>query len=100
MNHNLVSANRLQGMSAQEAFDHLGTKLDAICARFDQAVAELLRLEVGACDQVRNYIEGIKNCIIANVHWSFRTERYFGSARQEVKRTGHIDVLRRPGYLD
>jgi hypothetical protein len=86
-------------MDAQEAFDYLGSKLEKIYHRFDQAVAELPRWGNRLDDEIQTYVQGIQNCVKANLHWSFRTERYFGKSKDEVKETGLVDVLKIPPYL-
>jgi hypothetical protein len=37
VNHNLISSRRLNGMRAQEAYDHLGSMLEGIYQRFDES---------------------------------------------------------------
>jgi hypothetical protein len=49
--------------------------------------------------EVIRYVEGIKNCVKANLHWGFRTDRYFGHNREYVKKTGRLDILKMPTYL-
>lgn len=99
VNHNLISSCRLHGMDAQKASDHLGFMLEEIYERFDQVV-EQLPLWGGRVDvEVRRYVEGIKNCVNANLHWSFRTDRYFGAKKCESQRTGRLEVLKSPPYL-
>ncbi|KXT15230.1 hypothetical protein AC579_1369 [Pseudocercospora musae] len=93
--HNMVATCRLNGMSAQEAYDHTGAMIDARLDRLDQCIAELPYVD----DQVATYVQGMKNVLIANVHWSFRGQRYFGSRNAEVRRTRVIDVLADPEYL-
>ncbi len=48
--------------------------------------------------QVHRYIKGIQDVALANANWSFRTERYFGKNRKEIRKTrvladGKIDWL-------
>lgn len=87
-------------MSAQQAVDHMGAKLDQIYMRFDDAILELPSWEERVDQEVKRYIEGVKNCVRANLYWSFRTERYFGRMRKEVERTGKVDVLKHPSFLN
>ena len=97
--HNLISAKRAEGMQAQEAFNDLGAMLENIYTRFDSAIAEL-PFWGGAVDgQVQKYIEGVKLCVKANLDWSFRTGRYFGPKKDEVRMAGRLDVLTVPPYL-
>ena len=97
--HNLISAGRLHGLGAQEVFDDCGSRLDKIYARFDEAVSELPSFGKAVDSELRRYVEGIKGIIKANLHWSFRTRRYFGLDGEVVKKTGKMDIQRTPSYL-
>ena len=99
VNHNLISSYRLQGFGPQEAYDQLGSMLESIYNRFDMAVKELPCWGEHVDVEVERYVEGIKNCVKANLHWSFRTDRYFGSRKDDVKEQGRLEVLKKPSYL-
>ncbi|KAG4419573.1 hypothetical protein IFR04_007275 [Cadophora malorum] len=52
--------------------------------------------------EVQRYIQGIQDVVLANVNWSFRTERYFGKKCHQVRETrvldsGSVDWL--PGVM-
>lgn len=99
VNHNLISSYRLQGFGPQEAYDQLGDMLEKIYQRFDNAIKELPIWGESVDTEVGRYVDGIKNCVKANLHWSFRTDRYFGSKKDEVQRQGKLEVLKEPPYL-
>ena len=90
-------------MSAQEAFDHLGSMLEKLYTRFDAAIAELPSWVEAVDVEVGKYVEGVKSgvksCVKANLGWSFHTDRYFGETKDEVKWAGKVDVLAEPLYL-
>lgn len=92
----MVATCRLNGMSAQEAYDHTGLMIDSRLERLDECVAALPYVDA----QVATYVQGMKNVLVSNVHWSFRGQRYFGSRNEEVKKTRVIDVLAEPEYLN
>ena len=73
--------------------------LEKIYNRFDTAVKELPCWGEDVDGEIERYVEGIKNCVKANLHWSFRTDRYFGSKKHEVKEQGRLAVLKEPPYL-
>lgn len=99
VNHNLISSYRLQGMDPQEAYDQLGKMLEKIYTRFDEAVTALPDWGEEVNAEVERYVDGIKNCVKANLHWSFRTDRYFGSKKEEIKKNGKLEVMKEPPYL-
>ena len=86
-------------MSAQEAFDHLGSVLEKLYTRFDAAIAERSSWDEAVDVEVGKYVEGVKSCVKANLGRSFHTDRYFGETKDEVKRAGKVDVLAKPLYL-
>lgn len=94
--HNMVATLRLQNYSAQAAFDHIVMLLDDLHREFEETVAELPEGE-----DVQRYVKVCKDVPIGNLYWSFRTSRYFGplERREEVRRTGLLDVAEMPGYL-
>lgn len=96
----MVAACRYQGMSAQEAFDHLDSMLHDCYADFEDAASRLPSWGPAVDQEVRRYVEGLKNCVRSNLSFSFRSHRYFGDRRDAVKASGKIDVLERPAYLD
>ena len=86
-------------MSAQQAFDGLGTMLDERYRAFDAAIARLPSWGEAIDNDVQAYVEGVRNVVRANLNWSFRTERYFGKRKDEVKSTCLISVLQEPQYI-
>jgi hypothetical protein len=45
------------------------------------------------------YIEGVRNAVQANLYWSLRSDRFFGAAAEEVKKSRRVKVIVRPKYL-
>jgi hypothetical protein len=86
-------------MSAQEAFDHLGSLLQARLERFEELADSLPHWDKPTAAAVDEYVEGVRNSVRANLYWSLRTDRYFGAATEEVKRTRKVDVMVHPNYL-
>ncbi|RFU80025.1 terpene synthase [Trichoderma arundinaceum] len=83
--HNMVTVCRLGGMSAQKAFNTVGRLLQSRYRRWDEAEASVPSWGKETDLQVRKYIEGIKSVVKANLHWSFRSERYLGSDPGRVR---------------
>lgn len=98
--HNLVTSFRLQGKSAQEAFDAVGDMLQSRYARWEFATTNLPSWGGPIDSHVRTYVQGVQNVVIGNLWWSFESGRYFGEHGQEIKRTGKMDVMEFPDYLN
>ncbi|KAI1393511.1 terpene synthase metal binding domain-containing protein [Hypoxylon trugodes] len=96
---NMVAVCRMNGLSAQEAFDEIASMVDMRFLLWDDAVKSLPSWGENIDGQVRQYIQGIQNIVQANLSWSFRTGRYFGPKADEVRKSREIDVLMQPSFL-
>ena len=76
-----------KGFNLQEAADHAGVLFGDLMNRF---IAERKKLPSWGPDLDRDinlYVDEIGHWVVGNLHWSFETPRYFGSALEDVKRT-------------
>ncbi|GLA72902.1 terpene cyclase [Aspergillus tubingensis] len=90
-NSNLIKIYLRDGFSVQAAFDEAG-KLLATCYRdWYLALADLPSWGEDVDAQVQTYIEGLQNVVLANIHWSFRAERYWKS-NAEIQKDRTIEV--------
>ncbi|KAI1811307.1 terpene synthase metal binding domain-containing protein [Poronia punctata] len=97
---NMVAVCRMNGSSAQEAFDEIAAMVDSRFALWEEAVRSLPSWGGSVDRQVRLYIQGIQNIVQANLSWSFRSGRYFGSKGDQVLNLRKIDVLMNPSFLE
>ncbi|KAF7588364.1 hypothetical protein BBP40_005793 [Aspergillus hancockii] len=98
--HNMVAICRRAGMPAQMAFDHIG---DMLLSRYHDwylALAELPSWGGGVDSEIQQYIRGVQNIVRANLHWSFRSGRYFGEKNEEVRKTGMVTVQRQSAGIE
>ncbi|KAM4058735.1 terpene synthase metal binding domain-containing protein [Hirsutella rhossiliensis] len=98
MPHNMVARCRINGLSAQQAFEMVGTMLDGRIARWDESLSRLPSWGSQVDPQVEEYIEAIRNLVRANLRYSFRGERYFGKEAAEVQKTRQLVVCAYPPY--
>ncbi|KAK0105580.1 hypothetical protein ONS95_004112 [Cadophora gregata] len=96
--HNIIHLFRHHGLSEQDAYDRAQGMLRERYREWYLALADLPVWGEGIDKQVHRYIKGIQDVASANAHWSFRTERYFGKDRHEIRRTrvlveGQVDWL-------
>ncbi|XRM46059.1 hypothetical protein ABZX51_009116 [Aspergillus tubingensis] len=90
-NSNLIKIYLRDGFSVQAAFDE-AAKLLATCYRdWYLALADLPSWGEDVDAQVQTYIEGLQNVVLANIHWSFRAERYWKS-NAEIQKDRTIEV--------
>lgn len=87
------------GMSLQDAVDKVGEfcrmTIDKFCMDKDRVPsfgdAKLDR-------DVATYVKGLQDWIVGSLHWSFMTERYFGTNGAEVKVHRNVTLLRRKSH--
>ncbi|KAK2002105.1 terpene synthase metal binding domain-containing protein [Colletotrichum falcatum] len=96
---NMVAACRMNGKSAQEAFDMVGSLLEESYQEWDEVMSRLPDWDVEVEGQVERYIRGIQDVVQANISWSFHSKRYLGADGPRVRKTWRIDVLANPPYL-
>ncbi|RLL97391.1 hypothetical protein CFD26_105000 [Aspergillus turcosus] len=90
--HNVVAICRHSGMPAQMAFNHIGNMLVARYKDWYLALAELPSWGEHVDAQVQQYIRGVQNVVMANLNWSFRSGRYFGDAKDIVRKSMIVTV--------
>lgn len=95
--HNLIPIFMAHyGMDVQEAFNKVGE----LCSETMHTFAENLKLVPSFGDEqldkdVQLYIRGLQDWISGSLHWSFKTERYFGKHGERVKRTRTIKLMKK-----
>ncbi|KAI4215131.1 MAG: hypothetical protein LQ351_002446 [Letrouitia transgressa] len=95
VNHNLVAICRMNGMPAQQAFDHVNTLLRGCYRDWYFALADLPQWGEEIDNQVQKYIQGVQDVVLANLSWSFKSQRYLGKTHDVVRQTRQITVLPR-----
>ncbi|CAF9908645.1 MAG: hypothetical protein GOMPHAMPRED_006237 [Gomphillus americanus] len=97
--HNMVASCRRAGMTAQQAFDHLGNMLTSRHLKLTDLLRRLPSWDPKTNGQAQRYIDSVLNTVRANLYWSYVSGRYFGSEGDTIKQTGQIMVLRNPPWL-
>ncbi|KAF6229256.1 hypothetical protein HO133_007372 [Letharia lupina] len=85
--HTLVSIYIRQGKTQTEAYDCVDQLMKDRYRDWYLALAELPMWGEDVGKQVQVYIQGCQNMVVANLNWSFKTERYFGREHWNVRRT-------------
>lgn len=65
----MVAVCRINGMSAQEAFDHISSMIDERFALWDETIQSIPSWGEDIDVHVRRYVEGIQNIVQANLSW-------------------------------
>ncbi|KAI2821009.1 hypothetical protein CBS63078_1710 [Aspergillus niger] len=88
---NLIKIYLRQGFSVQAAFDEAGKLLAACYRDWYLTLADLPSWGEDVDAQVQTYIDGLQNTVLANIHWSFRAERYWKS-NAEIQKDRTIET--------
>ncbi|TFY62809.1 hypothetical protein EVG20_g6566 [Dentipellis fragilis] len=86
-NNFLTVLMRTQGMTLQQASDYTGAHFKSLMDVFLAGKAELRSFGPAVDAEVKLWIECMQHWPVGNLHWSFETPRYYGDAREEIRRT-------------
>ncbi|KAF9488046.1 hypothetical protein BDN71DRAFT_1457806 [Pleurotus eryngii] len=70
-------------MSAQEAAEPTVAEPAVLFA-----VLEVEEWDEDIKDDMRSYVNGLRDCVVGYIHWLYETEIYFGQLGDEVRATG------------
>ncbi|CAI7610388.1 unnamed protein product [Penicillium discolor] len=97
--HNLVTAYLLQGYPLQVAFEKSGDLLQSRYRDWYRNFAKLPFWEEHIDRQVQLYLSGVQNVALANLNWSFRTDRYWYGQNDKVRTTREVTIPVQPALL-
>jgi hypothetical protein len=80
-------------MSLQEAADHLGVVFQNLVKEYMES-KELIRSYGPNVDElIHAYIQHVSYWVAGNLEWSFKSQRYFGTDSDEVRKSGVVKLL-------
>ncbi|KAK3986106.1 isoprenoid synthase domain-containing protein [Cladorrhinum sp. PSN332] len=99
--HNIVTIIMKQfGLGMQQAVDKAGELSAAKMKRFEYLYLRVPRW-IGPVDlDVQKLVDGMACCVSGVLHWSYESQRYFGTRGLEVKRTKRVRLLPRKRIED
>ncbi|KAL8788297.1 MAG: hypothetical protein Q9195_007353 [Heterodermia aff. obscurata] len=92
IDQNLVAFYGRRGLPPQEAYDRIDILYKARCRQWYLAWADVPQWGEAIDKQVQKYIHSMQALVAANLHWSFRSTRYFGEKTDQVRQTRAITV--------
>jgi Delta6-protoilludene synthase len=97
--HNIVTVIMNQfGLEMQQAIDRAGELSAAKMDRFEHLYCRVPRW-VGPVDlDVQKLVDGMAMCVSGVLHWSYESQRYFGTRGLDVKRTRRLRLLPRRNF--
>ncbi|PVH78127.1 pentalenene synthase [Cadophora sp. DSE1049] len=91
--HNLIAVLRQSGMSTQEAFDHAGDMLKNCYRDWYIAQSQVPQVSQAIDYDIQKYIDAVRNIMLANLNWSFKSERYLGQKNSLARKYRTVVVL-------
>lgn len=82
-------------INVQEAIDWTAKLHGEMVERFNKLYLEVPRWGGPIDLDVQSYVNGMAQWVVANVQWSYESERYFGKHGLEVKRERTLHLLPR-----
>ncbi|EIW57365.1 terpenoid synthase [Trametes versicolor FP-101664 SS1] len=84
-----------KGLDLQGAADYTGVHFKGLIDTFLDAKRSLPSWGPKLDGEVAQYAMAMETWVIGNLNWSFETQRYFGHARHEIKRTRVVQLYPR-----
>ena len=82
------------GMELQEAVDYVGEMCRLTINNFIENKKHVPSFGCPKLDQdVAGYIQGLQDWIVGSLHWTFMSERYFGTEGAEIKKHRYVKLL-------
>lgn len=66
------------GLSLQEATDHVGFMYQGLIQQMLQGKASLPSYGASVDVQLQKYMKGLEDWVVGSLHWSYESVRYFG----------------------
>lgn len=91
----IIVVQRQEGLDLQSTVDFVGDLCKQSIDRFCLLREHLPSWGPEIDSQVEIYVDGLADWITGSLKWSFESERYFGKAGLEVKKTRNVTLLPR-----
>ena len=82
-----------EGLGLQQAVDRVGEMCKRTIETFIENQAQIPSWGDDIDAAVKLYVHGLREWIVASLHWSFVTTRYFGNHGELVRATRIVDLL-------
>ena len=89
----VVILMKVEGLELQEAVDHVGDMCCTVLETFQKKRKKIPKWGPQVDDDVERYLRGLESWLIACLHWSFMSGRYFGKKGSQIKKTGIVELL-------
>ncbi|KAF7363995.1 Terpene cyclase [Mycena sanguinolenta] len=91
----IIILMKYHGYTLQSAVDYVGELCRSTIETFQRDRVSVPYWGPEIQEMVERYVQGLESWMVGSLHWSFKTERYFGKSAADVKNT-RIVTLRSP----
>ena len=84
---------KVRGLGLQEAVDRVGNMCCDVLDTFRKDRERLPKWSPDTDTDVERYIRGLESWLIACLHWSFMSGRYFGAKGLQIKETRVVELI-------
>lgn len=82
-----------KGFTLQEAFDFVGQEFQRLIDSFLVSETEIPSWGPDVDVAVGSYVAAMRYWVVGNLHWSFESQRYFGSEGAEIQKTLSVSLM-------
>lgn len=82
-----------KGLTLQEAFNFVGQEFQRLMDSFLTSEPEIPSWGPEVDVSVSSYVAAMKYWVVGNLHWSFESQRYFGSEGAEIQKSLSVSLL-------
>ena len=83
---------KTNGVTLQEAANHVGVVFESLMDTYVKNKALVRSFGPEHDANIQAYMQNVGYWVVGNLEWSFKSQRYFGSAHEEVRRTGVVKI--------
>lgn len=89
----VVILMNVEGLGLQDAVDRVGDMCCDVLTTFRDGQKDLPKWGPQIDKDVDRYVRGLESWLIACLHWSFMSGRYFGTKGLQIKKTGIVELM-------
>ena len=94
-NNVLTVLMKSKGVTLQEAVNHVGVEFQSLVDIYMKNKALVGSFGPEHDANIQTYIQNVGQWGVGNLEWSFKTQRYFGPAHEEIRKTGVVKIAPR-----
>lgn len=91
-NNVLTVLMKTQDMTLQEAANQVGVVFESLMKTYIKNKSLVRSFGPEQDAKIQEYMENVGYWAVGNLEWSFKSQRYFGPAHEEIRTTGVVKL--------